>query len=448
MGHKVFLVHGWSVTETTTYQALHLKLAEHGFELEEIFLGRYVSLDDRVEIKDISRAMHRELRRRMGPPPWSGAFHLITHSTGALVVKDWIARDYTGKFAQNKPLKNVVFLAGPHFGSRLAHHGRSMLAHAAYFGATGNRVLTALELGSDFSWDVNGKFLERETWRDKGIRLFNLIGDKVEPNAFKSKIFPAGYEKGSDMVVRVPSGNLNFRRFAIDGVTKTTRKVGEIKDIPFAALADYVHSGKKAGIVASITKSSRPKPSDSLTLDLILRCLDVSSKAAYDKLRVDLAAVTRKTRKKRQAFAQLDFRFRDETGAPIEDYSFELGAIVKGKDKPSKTIANTHKNVRSPSQFTVFIDLTQFEPKLTYFMNFSSDSGTDLYRFDPTPLRVVVEGKQLAEILSPEQTTQVDVRLARVPSDKLFVFHPGTDPDLHVEWNREGDIVDRKLEIK
>ena len=41
----VFLVHGWSVTSTSTYQALHIKLQEHGYELQAVNLGRFVSLE-------------------------------------------------------------------------------------------------------------------------------------------------------------------------------------------------------------------------------------------------------------------------------------------------------------------------------------------------------------------------------------------------------------------
>ncbi len=68
MPEKVFLIHGWSVTETTTYQALHLQLARHGFDLHEVFLGRYVSLDDEVEIQDIAEALRQELIRQFGQP--------------------------------------------------------------------------------------------------------------------------------------------------------------------------------------------------------------------------------------------------------------------------------------------------------------------------------------------------------------------------------------------
>lgn len=89
MSAKVFFIHGWSVRTTQTYQALHLKLAEQGFEMKNIYLGRYVSLENEVEIRDISKAMHRALSEELGGD-WSQPFHMITHSTGALMVKHWI----------------------------------------------------------------------------------------------------------------------------------------------------------------------------------------------------------------------------------------------------------------------------------------------------------------------------------------------------------------------
>jgi hypothetical protein len=449
MAEKVFLVHGWSVTDTTTYQALHLKLAEFGFDLHEILLGRYVSLDDHVEVKDISLAMHRALRPHLGPPPWSsGRFHIITHSTGALVVKDWLAKHYVGKYALKKPLKNLVFLAGPHFGSRLAHHGRTMLAHATYLGPTGNKILTALELGSRFSWENNGLWLDAAHWRGKGIRPYCLIGDRVERDFFKRKIFPANYEEGSDMVVRVPAANLNFRRYELDGQTRKLRKVGEVSGIPFAAIANNVHSGEKRGIMGSITTRAQPDQAKYLNLKLILRCLRVDSQSEYESVRAEFSRVTKATRQHRKPFAQLDFRFRDDTGAPVDDYRFVLGAIVQKADKPSKTVAHVHKNKADGSHFTAFIDLKEFEPQLTYFMNLDSDSGTPLFKYERDPLKKEIPGQLLTDIISANQTTQIDVVLGRKPDDNLFVFHPGDDSDLHVKWNRQGEVTKRRISPK
>lgn len=106
MAQRVFLVHGWSVQSTTTYQALHRKLAEYGdFTLEQVFLGRYVSLDDRVELRDLAKAMHAALDDKLDGD-WTQPFHIITHSTGALVSRHWIVRHYTGPCCQHRPLIN------------------------------------------------------------------------------------------------------------------------------------------------------------------------------------------------------------------------------------------------------------------------------------------------------------------------------------------------------
>lgn len=458
MAEKVFLVHGWSVDETTTYQALHKKLDEFGYDLKHIYLGRYVSLDDQVEIKDISRAMHNALKLHLGSAPWSDQFHMITHSTGALVVKDWVAKHYTGKFCEKKPLKNLVFLAGPHFGSRLAHHGRSMIAHAVHLGPTGNKVLNALELGSNFSWENNSLWLEKATWQKKEIRPFCLIGDRVEGNFIKSKIFPAAFEDGSDMVVRVPAANLNFRRFELkfNGATKKVelQLVDEITGVPFAALADYVHSGDKNGIMNSITSKARPDQAKYLNLNLILKCLGVKNQTQYDRVGAQLAQVTKATRegvgrrRGRRAFAQLDFRFSDETGAPVDDYSFTLGVVVKGKNKASDTVAHTHKNKVDGSHFTVFIDLKEFKKDLTYFIDLKADSGTPLFDYNTKDFEIQVTGKRLTDIISADHTTQIDVKLDRRPHKNLFVFHPGNDKDLHVKWNRKGEITKTGKAVK
>ena len=446
MTQKVFLIHGWSVTETSTYQALHLKLAANGYDLQEIDLARFVSLDDRVELADIAHAMQKEMLGRLGEPPWTTPFHVVCHSTGAPVVKEWVSRWYVGPCCENKPFRNVVFLAGAHFGSRLAHHGRSMLAHAWYFGDTGERLLAALELGSEFSWESNGRWLDEAAWKAKGLRPYCLIGDRVKRSPFQAKIFPAGFEKGSDMVVRAAAGNLNFRRFTIDGTASDLKLEGQIEGIPFAALADFVHSGPDHGIMNSIKKSATP--SKHVSLRLILQCLGVTDSEEYEQVRKEFCEVTANTRKKRQGFAQLDFRFRSDNGLPINDYRFELGAVVNERDKPSKTVVHTHKNRITPNHFTAFLSFKEFEPELVYFMNLQASAGTGLLSYKPEPFRVEVSGDRLLELISKDQVTQIDVRLARETHKNLFVFHRGTDQHLHVGWNRDGEITDDGISPK
>ncbi len=462
---RVFLIHGWSVTTTETYQALHHKLADNGYELKHIYLGRYVSLDNEVEIRDVARAMHQELERHL-KDDWASPFHLITHSTGALIVKQWIVHNYTGKFAEKKPLGSVIFLAGPHFGSRLAHQGRSMLAHIRYLGDTGKKLLTALELGSEFSWEINGEWLNSDHWQKKGVRPFNLIGDRVvkrttdyeekwlggrivrmAKDQMFSKLVPAHYEAGSDMTVRVAAGNLNFRRYQFTAKSATADqsagrwvKLGEISGVPFGSLWRYTHSGPDFGIMNSIKRGAKIQMPKYQNLKLILECLQVKSDDQYAEVRDKLAEATVETLKKRTAYAQIDFRFVDDSGEPIDDYSFTFGAIKNDEFVPSKTVAHTHKNRASPNHFTVYIDLDQLEPQLTYYMLFDTSLDTPLVYYRPKPLEIQVTGVKLTDIVSANQTTQIEVVLARKSHPNLFVFHPGGDPQLHLKWNRKGEV--------
>ena len=96
----------------------------------------------------------------------------------------------------------------------------------------------------------------------------------------------------------------------------------------------------------------------------------------------------------------------------------------------------------------MFFNLKEFEPQLKYFMNFDADSGTELFAFKPDPFRVEVEGKRLREIISEDQTTQIDVKLSREPHKNLFRFHSGTDPKLHVSWDRKGEVDDENLKTR
>jgi len=434
---KVFLVHGWSVRTTKTYQSIHNKLAEHGFQLKDVFLGQYVSLENEVQISDISKALHNALDDELAGD-WNQEFHLITHSTGGLIVKHWLVNHYVGEFSAHKGLKNIVHLASPHFGSRLAHHGRSMLGQVMELGESGKRILTSLELGSKMSWEVNEQFFDKKNWQTKGVRIFNLIGDRVKTNRFTSKIFPAAFEEGSDMVVRVAAGNLNFKRFQLDGRSNSFSLVDEIKGIPFGALYENTHSNSDYGIMNNIKKSSSPQKD--LNLKLILDCLKVKDDNSFSMAKDLLHKATVDTRSKRQGFAQLDFRFRDEDGNPVDDYVFTLGAIVNGKRKPSKTIANTHKNTVHPNHFTIFINLKELEPELTYFIDINSDSGSELFSYSPDPLAITASPNVITDIIIEDQTTQIDVILARIPSRNLFVFHRGDDKKLHVKWNRKGEL--------
>jgi triacylglycerol esterase/lipase EstA (alpha/beta hydrolase family) len=166
----VVLVHGWSVRSTETYGQLPDRLESeaktHGLDIDiqQIWLGRYVSFRDEVRIEDISRAFEAAIRKELGPKLGKGRrFVAITHSTGGPVVRDWWNRLYaeTGQLAEC-PLSHLIMLAPANFGSALAQLGKGVVGRlSSWFQGVepGQGVLDWLELGSPESLALNQKWI-------------------------------------------------------------------------------------------------------------------------------------------------------------------------------------------------------------------------------------------------------------------------------------------------
>lgn len=433
---KVFLIHGWSVTSTETYRSLHKKLAEHGWDLEEVHLGRYVSLDNEIEIRDLAQALQRALEDALGKPPWQDEVHFITHSTGALVVRHWVVHHYTGKVCTNQPVGNIIFLAGPHGGSRLAHHGRSLIAAVKFLGDTGKELLKALELGSPFTWTSNTEWMDSSNWKKKGVRPYCLTGDRVVLDNLLQRVFSAGKEDGSDMVVRVPAGNANMQRFRLQAGTKALKKTGEISGVGFAALSAYTHSGTDHGIMKCISEDADPDDPQWLSLRLILDCLSVRNETQFRNIRTKLSKESRKGDRK-GPFAQLAFRFRDQYDQPIKDYSVVLG---RGDEESAGAVAHVHKNKVDESRLTVFIDMSKIDRRYGYFMEFQAETESPLTSYEPGTFRIDIEKSQLSKIIRADEVTEIDVVVPRSTDRRLFQFSAGDANEGIFSWDREGNI--------
>ena len=89
----------------------------------ELNLSRWISLNDGINLDDVSYAMERGLKAEYSHLLDSG-FNIIIHSTGALVVRNWI-KNHSPK---PSPVNKIVHLAGANFGSGLAHIGKGQLS--------------------------------------------------------------------------------------------------------------------------------------------------------------------------------------------------------------------------------------------------------------------------------------------------------------------------------
>jgi predicted dinucleotide-utilizing enzyme len=94
----ILLIHGYSSegrdnSAKKIYGSLPAELRKSfgKQQVREINLGRWISLSDGVTLDDVSYAMDRALHAEHADLLKNG-FHIIIHSTGALVVRNWIKK--------------------------------------------------------------------------------------------------------------------------------------------------------------------------------------------------------------------------------------------------------------------------------------------------------------------------------------------------------------------
>ncbi|MCY4511382.1 MAG: hypothetical protein OXG35_31130, partial [Acidobacteria bacterium] len=112
----IVILHGWSDTSATFEPLARLLRARLGREVSIVSLADYVSMEDEVRFDDVAEAMDVAWRRHE-LPRGKGAVDAVVHSTGGLVVRDWLARHSTPARAPVKPGD----AAPANFGSHLAH---------------------------------------------------------------------------------------------------------------------------------------------------------------------------------------------------------------------------------------------------------------------------------------------------------------------------------------
>jgi hypothetical protein len=227
MPTQTILVHGYSAESkadnpndvTNIFGTLADRLTRLNIPAIQVDVSRYVSMDDGRDVDDISLAVDRVLRTQYPEllDPNGDGFNAIIHSTGALVMRNWVRRHCPiPEKGKRSPLRRIIHLAGANLGSGWAHIGASDLAKwLRFIGQDGSErglaVLSELELGSSWAIELHGYFRNTGTkmLADYGIYEFNIVGTQAPPE-WLIVPFRYGKEDGSDGVVRVAASNLNF----------------------------------------------------------------------------------------------------------------------------------------------------------------------------------------------------------------------------------------------
>jgi hypothetical protein len=261
-------------------------------QVTHIHLSKYVSFADEVDVDDLARGMQQALTEQVLPQlSKNERFACITHSTGAPVARKWIDVFYRDRL-DKCPFSHLIMLSPANHGSALAQLGKGRLARMKFFIdglQPGTGVLNWLELGSNQSWELNRAWLNYECVPN-GLYPFVLTGQKID-RTFYDNLNSYTDEEGSDGVVRVAAANMNY------GLIRLLQENGNLRLIKdertmrsgLGVLPGRSHAGTDIGILGSVNPDddgSHP------TVKWVLRCLQIASAAAYNRLAGELDRLT------------------------------------------------------------------------------------------------------------------------------------------------------------
>ena len=223
MPRPIILIHGWSA-DSDDMDSFRKYLKRNGDQqVYDIFVGDYISMRDEITLFDLGSAMIEAFKRK-NIPTRKHSVDVVIHSTGALVVREFLrqfCRNKDGKVNASKtPIKHLLMLAPANFGSPLASKGRSIVGRLFKgwkwdgFLETGTEVLKALDLSSPYSWSLAEDDLfnpDFPVFRPENIMTTVLVGTNKFPR-LKGTL----HEDGSDGTVRVATANLNARKFSLE----------------------------------------------------------------------------------------------------------------------------------------------------------------------------------------------------------------------------------------
>jgi hypothetical protein len=466
---NLVFVHGYSVTNLNTYGELPVRLKaeatarNYDINVEEVYLGQYISFRDEVNLDDISRAFESAVSEQLSHLLLANErFACITHSTGGPVIRNWWSKYYYSKPETRCPMSHLIMLAPANFGSALAQLGKGKISRLKSWlegVEPGQGVLNWLELGSAASWLLNLEWIKAgsDVIGAEKIFPFVLTGQSIDRKFYDNLNSYTG-ELGSDGVVRVSAANLNAHYIKlVQGDTAANSDklfIEEFRrspDTAFRIISRKSHSGKDMGILASVKKRLTEKKSREI-VQSIFDCINVTTKDEYDVLLNRFAEETVEVQKKelrevhRGAFkqrtflhhrySQVIFKVRDSDGNPLSDYDLLFtGPNSDPNLLPEGFLSDRQQNRRNRETVTYFFN---YDKMLGQDINGkATQTGNQLPKrlgllIRPRPTEGFVRFVEckleatydyLKQVLQPNSTTLLEIVLRRNVDKNVFRLH-------------------------
>ena len=441
----LLIIPGWS-DEADSFVALASAIeTTSNRTVLSVYLGNYVSLDDDVRMTDLVNGLQRAWTQQKLPTD-AKSIDVIVHSTGGLVIRDWMTTHFSVK-GRKPPINNLVMLAPANFGSPLAHKGRALYGRVIKgFNAnkrfqTGAHILKALEMASPYSWDL----AQRDRFQDNAMSATGVRTTVIVGNTGYSGISSLANELGSDGTVYVATANLNCAAIEVSFPAGDRRpKFNAIRksrgDTAFLVMDDFNHS--------SIAYKDHKHAQKDALLGFILRALDVSNTENFKQWIDDceshsaavLAIHEEDKDSHKHGFQNTVFRVRDDQGYDVQDYVIEFyNDTAKGDDdrlaelfnKDAVVKVHAHKDNGSYRSFMIDCSaLYRIIEAQDQVLNISISAMPDLneernlvgYRsFGNQDIgQMTLSAQGVRDFFIPNRTLFIDITLTRQQKDELF----------------------------
>lgn len=431
MPAPIVILHGWSDSSRSLGPLAKFLSDELRTSVTTIDLADWVSLDDEITYRDLRHAMQSAWTRQ---PELRGRTDacLVSHSTGALVVRDWMTTYYT---PDTVPFRRHLMLAPANFGSQLAHKGRAWYGRVfkgwkSHF-QTGAHLLRGLELASPYSWELAERdVFSRQRWYGgEHVLAAVLVGDSGYGG-----VAAVTDEPGGDGTVRVSTANLNAAWIEVDFASDPAQPRLKVRTAPKNEIAFGVCPGENHSTVAFKTA-----PRGDATRAWILRALRTPP-GQWPRFVQDLEESNQ--RHYAQAIEKPDYfhahqntvlRVRDDLGNPIEEYLLEFNqgssrrfsATQFGALFQRKIVQDVHPYSGDSSlrSFLVNVSLLEEEMRKDFlFMEleaFPVMQGGMTVGYPKLP-RIRIESQAVTRFFEPNRTLLLDVRVPRNVEPRAF----------------------------
>lgn len=438
MPNPIVIIHGWSDESGNFKDLVDILQQDLGRAVTTIRYGDYISMDDEVTFDDIAYAMKRA---------WEGAglstaprsVDAVVHSTGGLVIRDWLSRFHA---PEESPIKRLLMLAPANFGSPLAHKGHSMIGRVVKGWKsekrfqTGLRILKGLELASPYAWALADRDrFSRSVFYGAGRVLCTVL---VGNTGYKG-ISSAANEEGSDGTVRVSTANMNCAKLIADFSADPTHPAPPLLQPSNGQTAFAVLDGENHATIAA----KQGGPVNALTRRYYRDALSVED----DGFIAHCEALGNQTDNCMQGAAHDDYRHgfqntvtwvADHFGSDVQNYFLEFYSNNDDEDTlaeafHSQILRGTHAHGDNSAYRSLLVDCTRLhqymarnpEQRLTLSLSAQPElreNGHVGYRtFDETDMGgITLDSTFLKSCFRPNRTLLARIILKREQANDVF----------------------------